>query len=135
MRPSSRTTPPARLGGRVSRAAFRISHMRTRFTEGTINVTYDLWMILTAVSGIFCPLLYREMGSLGSRLVLISHVAHNSRDISQVHGPRAVGFLHGITLNPLRSISFNGRTGFLPLDESRPFHFLFGRSSLIEERC
>ena len=109
--------------------------MRASFTVGIINVTYDLWMILTAVSGIFCPLLYREMESLGSRLVLISHVAHNSRDNSQVYGPRAVGSSHGITLSPLRSISFNGRARLLPLGEFRPFHFLIGRSSLIKERC
>ena len=37
----SRTTPLARLGGRIPRAAFRISHMRASFTEGTINETYD----------------------------------------------------------------------------------------------
>ena len=73
-----------------------------------------MWMILTAVSDIFCPLLYQQMGSLGLRLVLISHVAHNSRDILQVHGSRAVGSLHGITLSPLQSINFNGRTRFLP---------------------
>ena len=79
--------------------------MMASFTEGTINVTYDSWTILTAVSGIFCPLLYREMGSLGSRLVLMLRVAHNSRGITQVHGPRAVGSLPGITLSPLlRSI-------------------------------
>ena len=130
-RPPSRTTTPARLGGRVSRAAFRISHMRASFTVGTINVTYDLWMILTAVSGIFCLLLYREMESLGSRLVLISQVAYNSRDNSQVHGPRAVGSLHGITSSPLRSISFNGRTRFIPLDESLSFSF---RKKLLNRR-
>ena len=72
--------------------------MRASFTEGTINVTYDARKILTALSGIFCPPLSREMGALGSQLVIISHVAHNSRDISQVHGPQAVGSLHGITL-------------------------------------
>ena len=36
-----RTKPLARLGGRIPRAAFRISHMRASFTEGTDNETYD----------------------------------------------------------------------------------------------
>ena len=105
--------------------------MRASFAKGTINVTYDSWIILTAVSDIFYPLLYREMGSLGLRLVLISQVAYNPRYISQVHGPQAVGYLHGITSSPLRSISFNGRTRFIPLDESLSFSF---RKKLLNRR-
>ena len=60
-------------------------------------------MFLTAVSGIFCPPLFWELGVMTGTRVLTSHVAHNSRDISQVHGSRVVGplqCLHGTPQTP-----------------------------------
>ena len=65
--------------------------------EGTINVMYYLVDDPDPCECIFCPPLFRKMGVLGSGLGLMSRVAHNSRDISQVHGSRAAGYLHGNT--------------------------------------
>ena len=108
----------ARCSNTVPRAAFRISHMRASFTEGTINETYDSVKDLDPVSGIFCAPLFLEMGvgvATGARVAC---------------GSQFQGRFTGTWLTSCRTFArkhlkpgSNGRTRFISLDESCPIHF------------
>ena len=135
LRPSPRTTPPASLSGRISWAAFRMSHMRASFMEGTINVTYDLVDDSDRCERHFLSSALPGDGGVG--VMTRTHAAYGSQFQGHL-GSRAVESSNGITSSPHRTISSNGRTRFIPSMSPVLFFFFLLKNLfliLIEERC
>ena len=90
---------------------------------------------LTAVRVIFCLLPGDGCHDGGDGVMTGTDVACDSysiaRDISRMHGSRSCRIFARKHLNFSSNNGSNGRTLFIPLDESRPFHFYFRKKLFL----